>query len=207
MSTADAETRHHVIISGTGRAGTSFLIHLLTELGLDTGFQPNSIELPAAERAGLEMDIRSPGASYIVKSPWLCDYIKEVVANPLIRIDHAILPVRDFAAAAASRAYVQCQISGSPDGELRVPGGLWHTDRASEQEYILRFQFTKLIEALSRCDIPITFLWYPRLARDADYLYRKVTFLLDGRDFTSFSAVFERLRRPEYVHKFTPDDN
>ena len=28
---------HKVIITGTGRVGTTFLVHLLTELGLDTG--------------------------------------------------------------------------------------------------------------------------------------------------------------------------
>ncbi|MCK4662598.1 MAG: hypothetical protein KAT68_07020 [Bacteroidales bacterium] len=30
--------RHHVIISGTGRTETSFIILLLTKLGIDTGF-------------------------------------------------------------------------------------------------------------------------------------------------------------------------
>lgn len=30
--------KHHIIISGTGRAGTTFLVQLLTELELDTGF-------------------------------------------------------------------------------------------------------------------------------------------------------------------------
>ena len=30
--------RRHVVITGTGRAGTSFLVELLTHLGLETGF-------------------------------------------------------------------------------------------------------------------------------------------------------------------------
>ncbi len=33
-----AEPIHKVIITGTGRAGTTFLVQLLTELGLDTGY-------------------------------------------------------------------------------------------------------------------------------------------------------------------------
>ena len=35
--------RHHVIITGTGRAGTTFLMELLTNLGLDTGFNSGNL--------------------------------------------------------------------------------------------------------------------------------------------------------------------
>ena len=207
MPTENDGIRHHVIITGTGRAGTSFLVYLLTHLGLDTGYQAESIELPAAERAGFEVDIREPCSRYIVKSPWICEYIDEVLTNPLIRIDHVIVPVRSFSAAAASRAYVQEYLTGSADGEALVPGGLWGTAQAGEQEIVLRNRFTSLMEGLVRHDVPITFLWYPRHVQDAAYLYKKLAFLLGGRDFASFLDVFERVRRPEWVHHFTPTDN
>lgn len=197
--------RRHVVISGTGRAGTSFLVYLLTQLGLHTGFQSDGIELPVVERAGLEFDIRDCKAPYIIKNPWLCEYIDEVLSDPRIQIDHAIVPVRVFAAAAASRAYVQEIATGSRDGES-VNGGLWGTDKAAEQETILRYRFTRLIEALARHNVPITFLWYPRLTQDAAYLYEKLAFLLGDRDFASFVEIFERVRRPELVHHFTATD-
>lgn len=206
MSSANDEPRHHVVISGTGRAGTSFLIYLLTQLGLHTGFQSDGIELPVVERAGLEFDIRDCKAPYIIKNPWLCEYIDEVLSDPRIQIDHAIVPVRVFAAAAASRAYVQEIATGSRDGES-VNGGLWGTDKAAEQETILRYRFTRLIEALARHDVPITFLWYPRLTQDAAYLYGKLAFLLGDRDFASFQEIFDRVRRPDLVHHFTATDN
>src|SRR5581483_8358885 len=117
MSVKIDEPRHHVIISGTGRAGTSFLVNLLTHLGLHTGFRLDGVELPITERAGLEIDIRGCKVPYVIKSPWLCEYIDEVLSDPLIQIDHAIVPVRDFAAAAESRAYVQETTTGSRDGE------------------------------------------------------------------------------------------
>lgn len=198
--------RHHVVISGTGRAGTSFLVYLLTQLGLHTGFQSDGIELPVVERAGLEVDIRDCKAPYIIKNPWLCEYIDEVLSDPLIQIDYAIVPVREFAAAAESRAYVQETTTGSRDGET-VNGGLWGTDKAAEQETVLRHRFTSLMEALARHDVPITFLWYPRLTQDAAYVYNKLSFLLGGCDFASFLEVFERVRRPELVHHFTSTDN
>jgi len=63
--------RRHVVISGTGRAGTTFLVALLTNLGFDTGFPEKEIERLKSEtaRAGLEHYIREEGSPYIIKSP------------------------------------------------------------------------------------------------------------------------------------------
>ena len=38
MSLMPDQAIHKVIITGTGRAGTTFLMQLLTAIGLDTGF-------------------------------------------------------------------------------------------------------------------------------------------------------------------------
>src|SRR5205807_1420934 len=106
-----AMRRRHVIVSGTGRAGTTFLIQLFTHLGLDTGFDVHDLEVDPRARAGLERDIRDTNAPYIVKSPFYCDVIDEMLASS-VRIAHAIVPVRQFDAAAASRAYVQRLTTG-----------------------------------------------------------------------------------------------
>jgi hypothetical protein len=196
--------RSHVVVSGTGRAGTTFLIQLFTCLGLDTGYQPDSIEVPLLSRAGLEMDIRAPNAPYIVKNPHLCDLAEEVLTSS-VRIEHAIIPVRQFDAAAASRAYVQKLTTGSADGKT-VWGGLWATDKADDQVNVLRVKFTNLIEVLVRHDIPITFLSYPRLVRDPDYLYGKLQFLLGDIDLTAFRKTFNELVRPEWIHQFNGED-
>jgi hypothetical protein len=197
--------RSHVVISGTGRAGTTFLVQLLTHLGLNTGFDVNSMELYPMARAGLETDIRDAGAPYVVKDPLLCDFLEEVLASS-VRIEHAIIPVRRFDAAAASRAHVQKLVTGNADGKDPVKGGLWDTDKADDQVALLRVKFTRLIEALVRHDIPITFVGYPRLIRDPDYLYAKLGFLLGDIDLALFRAVFARTARPEWVHQFTADD-
>lgn len=193
------------MISGTGRAGTTFLVTLLTHLGLDTGFGIEDTAVPAIARAGLERDIRAADAPHIVKSPYFCDFADEILALP-IRIEHAIIPVRLFDAAAASRAHVQKLATGAADGETSVCGGLWDTDQEHKQVGVLRLKFTKLIEALVRHDIPMTFLWYPRLVRDPDYLFAKLKFLLDPIDRTAFRAVFDGIVRPEWTHQFTDSD-
>jgi hypothetical protein len=51
----------------------------------------------------MEKDIRDPDAPYIIKSPWLCDNLDEVLQGGKVIIDHAIVPVRDLYSAAQSR--------------------------------------------------------------------------------------------------------
>jgi hypothetical protein len=191
-------------------------VQLLSRLGLDTGFDRNTMEvLPAAQgarmggmdyfliaRAGLEMNIRAPGAPYIVKTPFLCDWAEEALASSKY-IEHAIIPVRQFEAAAASRAYVQRETTGSVDRTRKAAGGLWDTDLAENQVDVLRQKFTTLIEVLVRHDIPITFLSFPRHVRDPDYLFEKIRFLIGNIDLTSFRTTFAEVVRPDLVHQFT----
>src|SRR5215831_18269185 len=125
--------RHHVVISGTGRAGTTFLVQLLTDLGLDTGFDSPTSGIYPNCNAGMERDLREPNAPYIVKSPWMCDYLDEVIRNRQVVIDHAVIPMRDLYSAAESRRNVAR--NAGVNGLLRdVPGGLWHTTVPEEQE-------------------------------------------------------------------------
>jgi hypothetical protein len=46
--------RKHLIISGTGRSGTTFLVQLYTALGLDTGFTDATAGVNRHCQAGLE---------------------------------------------------------------------------------------------------------------------------------------------------------
>lgn len=201
-----AKPKHHVLITGTGRAGTSFLVHLLARLGLDTGFDADRLELDPVAHAGLEIDPRWPHAPYIVKSPWICDTIEELIADDGIHIDHVFIPVRDFEAAAASRARVQKERTGAEDGDVEVAGGLWSTSRAADQVQILRQRFTHLVEQLVRADIETTFLWYPRLTQDPAYLHAKLSRGLTIPDLATFTAAFDATVRPDWVHSFTPRD-
>jgi hypothetical protein len=197
--------RGHILISGTGRTGTSFLVQLLTRLGLDTGYDPDSLELFPLARAGLEKPFWRKGAPYIVKTPFACDMPEELFTANDVRIEHAIIPVRRFAAAAASRVHVQEQTTGERDG-AKVSGGLWGTEAAADQEATLRFKFTRLIEMLVFLDVPITFLAYPRLVRDPDYLFDKLRFLLGDIAPADFRNAFEEVVRPDWVHQFRDDD-
>jgi len=200
--------RRHIIISGTGRAGTTFLVQLLTELGLDTGF-PKDQAIDTNSRAGMELDLRDPNSPYIVKSPWLCDYLDELLEEGDVLVEHAIIPMRDLYAAAQSRRHVASTAPENPGG---VPGGLWHTTNPQDQEVILTGRLYKLIYALARYDVPISFLLFPKFIHDPEYLFSKLKFLLDDIEYNAFRKAFQTVSRPELIHDFkynhdTPHSN
>lgn len=191
--------RHHVIISGTGRAGTTFFVQLLTELGLETGF-PKGQVIDTKSHGGLELDIRDANAPYVIKSPWLCDYLDDVLQGGDIVIDHAFIPMRDLYEAAQSRRHVS---SAEPSNPGAVPGGLWHTSKPEEQENVLTGQLYKLMYALAKHDVPVSLLLFPRLVKDPEYLYQKTRFLLADVGYDLFKETFQAISRPELVHNFT----
>jgi len=191
--------KSHCLISGTGRAGTSFLVLLFTRLGLDTGFSEETLTVDRISNAGLEISQVDNDSPYILKSPWFCDNIEKVVAEHII--DHVIIPIRELKAAAASRIRVQ-QLHGPEKEQTGVAGGLWHTFDPAEQENILALQFTRLVQILVSHDIPLTFLDFPRFIYDSTYSYNKLKFLMPQICFPEFERTFKRSVRPELVHTF-----
>jgi hypothetical protein len=199
---ASASVKHHVIISGTGRAGTTFLVQLFTTLGLDTGFANTASGIHSNCNAGMEIDLRKEDAPYIVKNPWLCDHLDEVIKSGRVVVDHAILPMRDLFAAAESRRRVSSEAASGVRSD-EVPGGLWHTTRPEDQEVVLTRQLYKLLIALAEHGIPVTLLHFPRLAIDAEYLYGKLNFLLNGVTREVFDGAFRSVSHPNLIHDFS----
>jgi len=211
--------RKHVVITGTGRSGTTFLVELLTSLGLETGFSIDDLVSKKSEgaRAGLEYDIRESSCPYIVKSPWFCDYAEEVISRDDIEIEHIFIPIRDLDAAAESRRYVvKAAVSRLPFIEKlrhivkprRVDGGLWHTNssKSGDQEEILLRQIYNLMFAVSDTCLPVTLMRYPRIAQDPQYLFEKLKLILRGVTYETFCTVFNNTVRPELVHSFSKKD-
>lgn len=193
--------RRHVIISGTGRTGTTFLMQLLTALRLDTGFGDLHSAIAANCNAGMERDIREPDAPYIVKSPWLCDCLDDILEEGDIVIDHALIPMRDLYSAAESRRRVT-ETSDPAEFDGIIPGGLWHTDDPQAQEDILAHQLYELIHTLAKHDVPTTLLYFPRLIHDPAYLYRKLSCVLGWIRYGAFLKVYREVCRPQLVHDF-----
>jgi hypothetical protein len=203
--------RRHVVISGTGRTGTTFLVLLLTHLGLDTGFKPGEAEarIDKVGRAGLEHDPRTEDAPYVVKTPWFCDFAHAVVDRADIVIEHVFIPVRDLHAAAESRRHVfETNALNARDPKKIVAGGLWHTHSSEpgRQEDVLLRQIYKLLLALSGTTIPVTLMRYPRLASDSAYLFEKLMPVLGGITYEAFEAAFQKTVRPDLVNSYNSED-
>jgi|SRR5450432_1151459 len=211
--------RDHVVITGTGRSGTTFLVELLTLLGLETGFSTADIvskKLKIA-RAGLEYDLRGENCPFIVKSPFFCDFAEEILHRDDIVIKHVFIPIRDLNAAAESRRYVlKTNVLNLPFLSRlkfmmrpgKFAGGLWHTSssKPGRQEEILLRQIYKLVLAISNTTSPVTFMRYPRMLKDCRYLFKKLEPILTGITFESFHAAFSETVRPELVHSFNKND-
>lgn len=189
--------RHKIVITGTGRAGTTLLVRLLTELGLDTGYTRENwrAEYFAHCEAGLEKKILDPGAPYIVKDPNLCDQLGHLVDAGEVVVDHAIVPVRQLEAAAQSRARVGGAWSN-------VPGGLVRTAAPEQQQFELAVLFHQLLHTLVRCDIPFTLLEFPRFARDPHYAFQRLEPIFRGTSWPDFEAAFARVVDCSLIHEF-----
>jgi hypothetical protein len=191
---------HKVIITGTGRAGTTFLVRLLSALGMDTGITDRNFSrkyFPNC-RAGLEHELLDPKTPYIVKNPALCQTLGSALATGRFVIDHAYIPIRDLESAAASRAAV-----GGANGS--TPGGLWMTDDASKQGAVMGELFHGLMHTLVAHEIPHTFILFPRMVTDPVYLYCKLEFLMRrGVNFETFHGAFLRTADPSLVHSYAP---
>jgi len=198
-------TKHHVIISGTGRAGTTFLVQLLTELGLDTGFANAYEKILADRNAGMEWDLtKRLDAPYIVKSPALCEHLEGILRQRDIKIDHAIVPIRDLFSAAESRRAVARNGSHKILTARHFLGvKKWRIRRPEEQETVLAQNFYALVHTLARHDIPLTLLHFPKFVSAPEYLFEKIRFLLKDISFSNFIRAFETISRPELVHDFS----
>ena len=123
----------HVLISGTGRAGTTFLVQPLTELGFDTG---NGHYFENC-RAGLEHVVLDENAPFIVRSHIYAMRSKILLKTRIKIIKHLIIPIRDLYFAAESRRNVQRFAQQGKPACSRCAWRPWGTTDPLEQEAVL----------------------------------------------------------------------
>jgi hypothetical protein len=179
----------HLLIAGTGRTGTSFLVRYLTQLGLETQLSQAGEAATWYEgaNAGFE-DLPLPDSTdlpYVIKSPWTYQFIDELLAKPDVQLDAVILPMRDLTEAAASRCIIELQTMHGSMPRMNefartwedfghTAGGIIFSTNPIDQARLLAVGFHHLVDRLVKADIPIILLSFPRFAEDADYLHRKL---------------------------------
>lgn len=202
--------KRHLLITGTGRSGTSFLVRWLDALGMETHFSrfgdyaawddeanagAENLPLPA-------LDAEMP---YVVKSPWVSEFVDQLLADPAIALDGVIVPMRNLMDVAASRTILEMRdmAAGADWLELMeapwahrgsAPGGIIYSLHPLDQARVLALGFHRLLERLVAADVPVVLLGFPRMVEDADYLFDRLgRFLPAGIERAAARAAHARI--------------
>jgi hypothetical protein len=199
-------SKRHILIAGTGRAGTTLLVQLFTALGFDTGFTLDEAlnNVDEISRAGLETNPRKDRLAQVVKAPALADHISELLARPGFEVEAAIVPMRELHAAAESRRRVYRLAKSAGYNPLKHPGSLWKTRTLHEQEEKLALQFYRFIQPIIALDQPLFLLDFPRFVQDSAYLFSMLQPIFDARGISEVQVAeaVAKVARPELVNDF-----
>jgi len=186
----------HIVITGTGRAGTSCLVELFDACGFETN--RSKLEYFPEARAGLETDLSSPDAPEVVKAPYLSFALADLIRwgfDPQ-RVRVIIIPLRELDDAVASRLE-RFESSG-----LDAPGGLWGNERPSRQKAVLAEAEHGLLVTAGRHNIPVVLLDFPGFVTDADQAWAGLGPVFSERvTREQFLDSHAAVMRPGDVHK------
>lgn len=148
-----------ILITGSGRSGTTFLMHLLTECGLDTGYTGATLESATDKtNSGAEWPLQD-GIEFptIIKSPGFCIHLPSTIKRFDWNVKHVFISIRKY------ESVVKHHLEGLEEKEKRV----------REQQLIqgVAYHIGFLMEHLVFLDIPYTFIQFPRSVEDGRYLY------------------------------------
>jgi len=161
-----------ILITGTGRAGTTFLVRLMTLLKLQTGFGiEKTVRQNTPHNAGMELKVGQDGAT-IVKNPTFI----EDLAGIHKRYDiYVIIPIRTVKEAAQSRV---------KNG--KASGGLWNAKDQVSQENVLNSLLVKGLTDIVQNDIPHVFIDFHRMIKSPEYLFGKLEYVM-----TKYGVTYE----------------
>lgn len=186
-----------VVITGTGRAGTTLLVQVLDHLGLDTGMAEGRLSpYGPAVRAGLESRVDDPDAPTVVKDMTLGFRLRELLESGQVDIGHVIIPDRRLDVAAASRIRA-ADYGRRPFGR----GSLTGTMLATEQAKVLAELRREIVSVLEDFGIPYTILEFPRFATDAAYTHDALAPVLGGATLAAVESALQYCVRTDMIHE------
>tara|TARA_R110000803_G_scaffold140852_1_gene207378 strand:- start:204 stop:791 length:588 start_codon:yes stop_codon:yes gene_type:complete len=157
-----------ILITGTGRSGTTIIVKLLSLLGLDTGYQSLSDEqiekhINQSSRGGLEQYLNNLGTKYplIVKAPQFWSQIPNLKHR--YNVKAVFVPIRDLKESAKSR-----------EKHGTAPGGLWGANNATEQEIYNTNLIYQIAIDCAEADIPLIYISFSKFMSDPAYAYKIV---------------------------------
>jgi hypothetical protein len=175
-----------ILISGTGRCGTTFLNLLFTYLDFDTGFNNDPEEwVHKICKAGLEFDFKNIAynKSYVIKDPNLLHRIDEFYEYGF-KIKFMIIPIRCFKESAKSR-----EKNGKNAGGL-----IDYCKNSIEQEIYYNNEIALYIQSMVKYDIPTIFIDFKKMITSPQYLYDKLKIILNEKSvsFENFDRAYKK---------------
>jgi hypothetical protein len=172
-----------ILIGGTGRAGTSVLMAILSYCGINTGYEKGAYMRVGKSKAeaGLE---DCDYAALVIKQP------KELSENipqfdEAFNIRHFIIPFRNIDEATYSRTN-----RGEAEGGL-TPNQLGVICQPTEQKDILLWRLGKMFNDLTEHNVPYTVIHFPRFVNDKSYLYEKLKPIFPELDLKELEECYE----------------
>jgi hypothetical protein len=171
-----------ILITGTGRCGTTFLIKLFSFLGFHTGYNRQNF-IGAISRncnSGMERKYNEPFA--VLKNPLYILQMETIMQDPSVNVTCVIIPIRKFEDAAISRVR-----------KGRNAGGLWNASDAESQIQHYYKIMSEYLYVQTKYEIPSLFLDFDQMVSDPRYLFRKFQSLMEERDisYEQFADVYE----------------
>lgn len=220
METADRRSAAdgHILIGGTGRAGTTLLVQYFTALGFDTGYTLEHAlgRVDPISKAGLEHPVRrvlrqGKQMPYVAKSPSFGKNLVPFMNRGEIKIKHCIIPMREISAAAESRRHVNQQaLETGKTIKDKQPGGLiakrkgGAEDGGRDQELHLAMQFHQFLYTMVDNEVPVHFLRFPAFARGEQDIFAALEPIMVEHGVTKEESdqAFTTVAKPDLIHEF-----
>jgi len=156
--------KNKILVTGTGRAGTSLLMAIFTKMELDTGFKESDIARFNNDKAccGLEDFNRN---AYIIKRP-IPDNMPTEMFVTKHKYDLIIIPIR--------------KLKHSSDSRIRIhemglsSGSLTHNGKPSNQYNNNAIFLGELVSEIIMRDIPYLFIKFPEFVYNFDYFWNTI---------------------------------
>ena len=173
-----------VLITGTGRCGTTFLIKLFSFLGFNTGYNKDNYNLSIFPNCNSGMERKYEEDYYILKNPTFMSDIEKIIQDKSITIKNVIIPIRDLNISAKSRVKHGYE-----------NGGLWCANDELSQINFYKNILTNYIFISTKYDINTIFIDFDRMINDKTYFFFKLKIILDEKNIglDDFSLIYDEV--------------
>jgi hypothetical protein len=159
------QQQQKILITSTGRSGTTFVTLLYIFLNQDVNFTKETYQQELSKfyitNCGLEGDYTSE--STVIKNPNFLYKIAEIQKH--IHIKYIIFPWRNFIQSAISRAYIS---------QMTPNGGLWNATDVESQIAFYKKSYKIFLLDTTRYKIPVIYLDFEQLILDPYYVYQSL---------------------------------